>query len=285
MKCRYMNRGLVLSHKVLCLLLSCSLLLQVGCHSTRVLQTLEWREQKTDEHKYPEVAPGQFIRITYKRSEKSAKRLDVTARVKYVTSDAIVVAHNRAEFQVPFDVIEKIEVVDKKNLTPHELTSVEQMSLKPGLLLRVTIIGLYKGLYKRSEPLVGRVKSVTSDAVVVTHNGHQTRILFKHIQKIGVVDETKIFTGQLLRVTIIGLYKGLYKRSEPLVGRVKFVMLDAIVLTDKDEDIRISFEHIKKIEWLKKEPRIVIPFVLSTTLTGLVFFVLSLIAYAQLVSE
>ena len=53
---------------------------------------------------------------------------------------------------------------------------------------------------------------------------------------------------QLLRVTIIGLYKGLYKRSEPLVGRVKSVTLDAIVITDKDKDIRISFEHIKKIE-------------------------------------
>ena len=190
-------------HKILCILLTGVLLLQIGCTTTKVLQTVEPEKQKTDERKYLALKLGQVIRITYKRSGKSAKRLDVVVRVKYVTSDAVVVDHQRAEFQVPFDIIEKIELVDEaKILTPHELRTLEQddlkaekdkqVPLKSGQLIRVTIKGLYKGLYKRSKPLVAHVKSVTSDAIVVTNENKDTRIYFEHIKKIEVV--TKEFS-------------------------------------------------------------------------------------------
>lgn len=196
--CENVTHGFEVSRKILCILLTGVLLIQTGCTTTKVLHTVEPENQKTDERKGLALKPGHFIRITYKRSDKSAKRLDVVARVKYVTSDAIVVVHQRAEFQVPFDIIEKIEVVDEaKILTPHELRTLEQdnlraekdkqFPLKSGQLIRVTIKGLYKGLYKRPKPLVVHVKSVTSDAIVVTNENKETRIYFEHIKKIEVV--------------------------------------------------------------------------------------------------
>ena len=135
------------SRKILCILLTGVLLLQTGCTTTHVLQTVEREEQKTDEHKHLDLKPGQLVRLTYQKGAST-------------------------------------------------------------------------------KTLIGRIKSATSDAIVVTYN------------------------------------PGF-----------------------RDKEVSVSFEHIKKIELIKKEPSIVKSFLLSTTISAIVFSILTLISYGQLVSE
>lgn len=141
------GKGLKVSHKILCLLLACTLLIQTGCQTTHVLQTVEREEQKTDEHKHLDLKPGQLVRLTYQKGTST-------------------------------------------------------------------------------KTLIGRIKSATSDAIVVTYN------------------------------------PGF-----------------------RNKEVSVSFEHIKKIELIKKEPSIVKSFLLSTTISAIVFSILTLISYGQLVSE
>ena len=102
------------SRKILCILLTGVLLLQTGCTTTKVLQTVEPEKQKTGEHKHLDLKPGQLVRLTYMDgSSKKTKRL--AGKIKSVTSDAIVVTYNPGfrdkEVSISFKHIKKIQLI------------------------------------------------------------------------------------------------------------------------------------------------------------------------------
>ena len=109
---KYATHSFDISHKVLCLLLTGVLLIQTGCHSTRVLQSLEREDLKTDEHKRLHLKLGQLVRITYLK-ESATKTEQVIGRVKSLTSDTIVVIQeDKKEANISFDHIKKIELME-----------------------------------------------------------------------------------------------------------------------------------------------------------------------------
>ena len=112
-----MGYGFAISRKVLCLLLTCVLLMQSGCYTTQVMQSLAREELKTDKHKPLILKKGQLIRITYMDgSNKKTKRL--IGRVQSITPDALIVTYNPGfrdkENSISFQYIQKIELIEKK---------------------------------------------------------------------------------------------------------------------------------------------------------------------------
>ncbi len=109
---KYATHSFEISRKILCILLTCVLMLQIGCHSTRVLQSLEREDLKTDEHKRLHLKLGQLVRITYLK-ESATKTEQVIGRVKSLTSDTIVVIQeDKKEANISFDHIKKIELME-----------------------------------------------------------------------------------------------------------------------------------------------------------------------------
>ena len=105
------GKGLKVSRKILCILLTGVLLLQTGCTTTHVLQTVEREEQKTDEHKHLDLKPGQLVRLTY---QKGASTKTLIGRIKSATSDVLVVLYEGRQIRISFDGIKKIEIVEEE---------------------------------------------------------------------------------------------------------------------------------------------------------------------------
>ena len=113
------THGFEVSRKILCILLTGLLLLQTGCTTTKVLQTVEREELQTVEQKRLHMKLGQQVRITYLKDGKKNTKCQ-EGWVKSVTSDAILVTckpktknEGEEDISVSFDEIEKIEMIER----------------------------------------------------------------------------------------------------------------------------------------------------------------------------
>ena len=114
---KVVTNGFEVSRKILCLLLACTLLIQTGCQTTKVLKSIEQKELKEKKHEPLNLKVGQLIRITYlDGSSKKPKRQ--VGRVKSVTAETIVVTYNPGfkdkDVSISFKHIKKIELIKKK---------------------------------------------------------------------------------------------------------------------------------------------------------------------------
>ena len=114
---KFVTNRVEVSHKILCVLLACMLLIQTGCQTTRVLKSLEQEELKTEKHRSLDLKVGQLIRITYLDGSSTKLKRQI-GQVKSVTSDAIVVTYNSVfrdkDVRISFKHIKKIEMIKKK---------------------------------------------------------------------------------------------------------------------------------------------------------------------------
>ena len=115
--CKLVTNGFEVSRKILCLLLACTLLIQTGCQTTKVLKSIEQEELKEEKHKPLNLKVGQLIRITYLDGSSTKPKRQI-GRVKSVTIDAIVVTYNPGfkdkDISISFEHIEKVELIKKK---------------------------------------------------------------------------------------------------------------------------------------------------------------------------
>ena len=115
--CKLVTNGFEISRKILCLLLACTLLIQTGCQTTKVLKSIEQEDLKTEKHKALNLKVGQLIRITYLDNSSTKPKRQI-GRVKSVTADAIVVTYypgfKDKDVSIPFEYIKKIELIKKK---------------------------------------------------------------------------------------------------------------------------------------------------------------------------
>ncbi len=119
----YTTHGFAISRKILCLLLACILIIQTGCQTTKVLQSLKQEDLKAKDQHPLNLQKGQLVRITYMDSlNQKTKRL--IGQVQSLTSDAIVVAPHIPGFRdmdkdvsISFKYIKKIELIEKKITT------------------------------------------------------------------------------------------------------------------------------------------------------------------------
>ena len=94
--------------------------------------------------------------------------------------------------------------------------------------------------------------------ILLIQTGCQTTKVLKSIEQEELKTEQhkplNLKVGQLIRIIYLD---GSATKPKRQIGRVKSVTADAIVVTYnpgfKDKDVRISFEHIKKIELIKKK--------------------------------
>ena len=94
--------------------------------------------------------------------------------------------------------------------------------------------------------------------LLLIQTGCQTTKVLKSIEQEDLKTEKhkalNLKAGQLIRITYLD---GSSTKPKRQVGRVKSVTVDAIIITYnpgfKDKEVRISFEHIKKIELIKKK--------------------------------
>lgn len=116
------TNNFAVSRKILCLLLACTLLIQIGCQTTKVLKSIEQKDLKTEQHKPLNLKVGQAVRITY-LDDSSTKPKRLTGQVRSVTADAIVVTYNPGfkdkNVSISFEHIKKIELI-KKKISPGE---------------------------------------------------------------------------------------------------------------------------------------------------------------------
>ena len=98
--------------------------------------------------------------------------------------------------------------------------------------------------------------------VLLIQTGCQTTKVLRSIEQEDLKTEQhkplNLKVGQLIRITYLD---GSSTKPKRQVGRVKSVTADAIIITYnpgfKDKDVSIPFEHIKKIELIKKKISIV----------------------------
>ena len=94
--------------------------------------------------------------------------------------------------------------------------------------------------------------------VLLLQTGCQTTKVLKSIEQEELKEENykplNLKVEQLIRITYLD---GSSTKPKRQVGRVKSVTADAIIITYnpgfKDKDVSIPFEHIKKIELIKKK--------------------------------
>ena len=94
--------------------------------------------------------------------------------------------------------------------------------------------------------------------ILLIQTGCQTTKVLKSIEQEELKEEKhkplNLKVGQLIRITYLD---GSSTKPKRQIGRVKSVTIDAIVVTYnpgfKDKDISISFEHIEKVELIKKK--------------------------------
>ena len=119
---KLVTNGFEVSRKILCLLLACTLLVQTGCQTTKVLKSIEQEELREEKYKPLNLKVGQLIRITYLDSSSKKPKRQV-GRVKSVTADAIVVTYNPGfkdkDISISFEHIKKIELI-KQKISPGE---------------------------------------------------------------------------------------------------------------------------------------------------------------------
>lgn len=130
---KYATQGIALSRKILCLLLACTLLIQTGCTTTKVLMALDEKElkteTKTDNQQPLNLKLGHPIRITYMDSlnEKTERQV---GRLQSVSSDAIVIViyhtgYRDKEISIFLKKIKKIEFIEEKmTKTGYVITTV-----------------------------------------------------------------------------------------------------------------------------------------------------------------
>ena len=94
--------------------------------------------------------------------------------------------------------------------------------------------------------------------VLLIQTGCQTTKVLKSIEQEDLNTEQhkplNLKVGQLIRITYLD---GSSTKPKRQVGRVKSVTADAIIITYnpgfRDKEVSISFEHIKKIELIKRK--------------------------------
>ena len=136
---KYATHGFEVSRKVLCLLLTGMLLIQMGCTTTRVLKTVEQEELKTDGYKRLELQPGQKVRITYRSDSEDTELLD--GWIKSITADAIIIsnpfAYPKAN-SISFERIQKIEVIGKKmTKTGYAIIAVSGLTILTAIVIYI----------------------------------------------------------------------------------------------------------------------------------------------------
>ena len=130
---KLVTNGFEVSRKILCLILACTLLIQTGCQTTKVLKSIEQEELMEEKYKPLNLKAGQAVRITYlDSSSKKPKRL--TGRVKSVTADAIVIVTYIPGFKdkdvsISFEQIKSIELIKEKRIFEYVIVPIFIISL------------------------------------------------------------------------------------------------------------------------------------------------------------
>ena len=120
--------GFEVSHKVLCLLLACTLLIQTGCQTTKVLKSIEQEDLKEEQHKPLNLQVGQAVRITYLQ-DTSTKPKRLTGRVKSVTAEAVIIViyipgFKDKDISISFEHIKKIELIKEKRIFKYVIVPI-----------------------------------------------------------------------------------------------------------------------------------------------------------------
>ena len=125
---KLVTKGFEISRKVLCLLLACTLLIQTGCQTTKVLKSIEQEELKAEQHKPLNLKVEQLIRITYLDGSATKSKRQI-GRVESVTADAIVIVTSThgfkdKEVRISFKHINKIELLTKKKASGEQAIAI-----------------------------------------------------------------------------------------------------------------------------------------------------------------
>ena len=125
--------GFEVARKILCLLLACTLLIQTGCQTTKVLKSIEQEELKEEKHEPLNLKVGQAVRITYLQAS-STKPKRLTGRVKSVTAEAVIIVtyipgFKDKEVRISFEHIKKIELIKEKRIFKYVIVPIFVISL------------------------------------------------------------------------------------------------------------------------------------------------------------
>ncbi len=130
---KVVTNGFMVSRRILCLLLACTLLIQTGCQTTKVLKSLEQEDLKAEQHKPLNLKVGQAVRITYLQ-DAFTKPKRLTGRVKSVTAEAVIIVTYIPGFKdkdvsISFEQIKQIELIKEKRIFKYVIVPIFVISL------------------------------------------------------------------------------------------------------------------------------------------------------------